>query len=137
MMNSHMKKITKSDQEWQQQLDPEQYRVLRQKATEVPFTGEYLDNKEAGVYRCGACGLELFSSDTKFESGSGWPSFWDVAAQGNVELVNDESHGMIRTEAVCARCGSHLGHVFDHGSSDDTKQYYCVNSAALQFEPKE
>ena len=128
-----MKKITKTKEEWEKELDPEQFRILRERATEVPFTGKYLDNKESGLYTCAACGLELFSSDTKYESGSGWPSFWDVIEQGNVELVDDESHGMIRTEVVCARCGSHLGHVFEDGPQDKTGQRYCINSAALDF----
>jgi peptide-methionine (R)-S-oxide reductase len=110
-----MDKIKKTEQEWREELSPEQYQVLRQAGTERPFTGEYVDTEEDGAYACAACGNMLFSSETKFHSGSGWPSFWDVISEGNVELRNDTSHGMIRTEVVCARCGSHLGHLFDDG----------------------
>src|SRR5258708_37956670 len=104
-------KISKTEAEWRQQLTPEQYSVLRQKATERPFTGEYVHSKSAGTYNCAACGQPLFSSDTKFESGTGWPSFWDVIQQGNDEVVQDNSHGMPRTEAVCCRSRSQPGHV--------------------------
>lgn len=132
-----IEKIEKSDTEWREQLNPQQYAVLRQAATERPFTGEYVHNKAAGTYHCGACGQELFSSDTKFESGSGWPSFWDVAKEGNVKLISDNTHGMVRTEVVCSRCESHLGHVFEDGPRDKTGLRYCINSLSLGFEPDE
>ena len=130
-------KIEKSDAQWREQLNPQQYAVLRQQATERPFTGEYVHNKADGVYRCAACGQELFSSQTKYESGSGWPSFWDVIEEGNVELKTDVSHGMVRTEVVCSRCDSHLGHMFDDGPRDQTGLRYCINSLSLDFEPEE
>jgi peptide-methionine (R)-S-oxide reductase len=129
-------KISKSDAEWQQQLTPQQYAILRQKATERPFTGEYVHTKTAGTYQCAACGQPLFASDTKFESGTGWPSFWDVIEQGNVDLIEDTSHGMHRTEVVCGRCGSHLGHVFEDGPRETTGLRYCINSAALSLDAK-
>ena len=116
-----------------QKLTPEQFRVTQQSGTERPFTGEYVHNKAKGTYTCAACGLPLFSSDTKFESGTGWPSFWDVIEQGNVELRQDNSHGMHRVETVCGRCGSHLGHLFDDGPRQTTGQRYCINSVALKF----
>lgn len=127
-------KIQKTDQEWREQLTSSQYAVLRQQATEPPFTGEYVYNKADGTYRCAGCGQALFSSDTKFESGSGWPSFYDVLNSGSVELREDRSHGMVRTEAVCSRCGGHLGHVFDDGPRDKTGLRYCINSLALDFD---
>lgn len=129
-------RIEKSDAEWREMLSDDQYAVLRQQATERPFSGEYVHNKTSGTYHCAACGQELFSSDTKYESGSGWPSFWDVAREGSIELKEDRSHGMVRTEAVCSRCGSHLGHVFDDGPRDKTGLRYCINSLALDFEPE-
>lgn len=119
---------------WKEKLTAEQYRVLREKGTERPFTGKYLDNKKDGVYNCAACGTPLFSSDTKFDSGSGWPSFYDVIDKGNVELIRDSSHGMIRTEIVCGNCQGHLGHVFDDGPRDTTGLRYCINSVSLDFE---
>ena len=128
-------KIQKSEQEWREELTPEQYEILRGKGTEAPFTGKYVNTKDDGVYRCGACGAELFSSDTKFDSGSGWPSFTEPANRANVELDTDKSHGMVRTEVTCARCGGHLGHVFDDGPGPEGKRY-CINSCALDLEPQ-
>jgi len=133
-MADETQKIVKTDAEWRKQLTPEQYAVTRQQATERPFTGKFVHNKAKGTYACVACGLPLFSSQTKFESGSGWPSFWDVIQTGNVELREDISYGMRRIEAVCARCGSHLGHLFDDGPRETTGLRYCINSAALDFQ---
>ncbi len=132
-----MEKVKKSDQEWREELTAEQYHILRQAGTERPFTGKYVNMEDEGVYTCAGCGANLFSSETKFHSGSGWPSFWDVIDQGNVELKEDLSHGMRRTEIRCAQCGGHLGHVFDDGPRDKTGLRYCINSAALAFEEKE
>jgi peptide-methionine (R)-S-oxide reductase len=127
-------KVQKNEQEWRESLSAQQYAVLRQKGTERPFTGEYVDTKTPGVYRCAACGNPLFSSDTKFDSGSGWPSFYDVIEKGNVELHEDSSHGMRRIEVVCGRCNSHLGHVFEDGPQDTTGLRYCINSLALNLD---
>lgn len=132
-----MEKIVKTEAEWRQQLTPEQYAVTRQQATERPFTGAYVHNKADGTYNCVACGLPLFTSSTKYDSGSGWPSFWDVVEQGNVELRVDNTHGMRRVETVCARCGAHLGHLFDDGPRETTGLRYCINSASLAFNKKE
>jgi len=128
-------KINKTDAEWRAALTPEQYAILRQHGTERPFTGEYVNVKTPGIYLCAACGQPLFESGTKFESGTGWPSFWDVVEKGNVELHEDISHGMRRIEALCSRCGSHLGHVFDDGPRDKTGLRYCINSVSLKLKP--
>ncbi len=128
-------KIQKSDEEWKAELSPVEYHILREKGTERPFTGKYYQSKQDGIYRCAACGNELFSSDTKYESGSGWPSFWAPAAPGSVELKPDYSHGMIRTEVMCGRCGSHLGHLFEDGPQP-TGQRFCINSVSLDLKSK-
>ena len=129
-----METVQKTDAQWREELTPEQYEVLRNGATERAFTGKYVHSKEDGIYRCAACGNELFSSDAKFDSGTGWPSFTEPAVADAVELHPDNSHGMIRTEVTCARCGSHLGHVFPDGPGP-TGQRYCINSISLDLEP--
>jgi peptide-methionine (R)-S-oxide reductase len=125
--------VAKSDDEWRAELDPERYQVLRHAATERAWTGELLDEHRAGLYTCGACGAELFKSGTKFDSGCGWPSFYDSVNPEAVELIEDRTLGMVRTEVRCARCGSHLGHVFDDGFGTPTGLRYCMNSLALGF----
>jgi peptide-methionine (R)-S-oxide reductase len=130
-----MDKIRKSDEEWRKSLTPEQYRILREKGTERAYTGQYTETKTPGVYLCAACGLELFPSETKFDSGCGWPSFYDPLSKAHVEEHEDRSHGMVRTEVTCSRCGGHLGHVFPDGPNP-TGLRYCINSASIHLNKK-
>lgn len=133
-MADDLEPTTLTDADWRARLTPDRYAVLREAATERAFTGEYNDTEDPGIYRCAGCGEELFASDTKFHSGSGWPSFWAAAKDGAVEERTDVSHGMARTEIVCAQCGGHLGHVFPDGPNP-TGMRYCVNSLALDLDP--
>ena len=129
-------KIQKTEQEWREELRPEQYDVLRRQGTEPPFTGRYVYAKDSGTYKCAGCGADLFSSDTKFESGTGWPSFFEPMDEGGVELREDRGYGMVRTEVVCATCGGHLGHVFLGEGFTPKNARHCVNSVSLTFVPK-
>ena len=130
-----MKTVEKTDAQWREELTPEQYQVLRKAGTERAFTGKYVDNHADGTYTCAGCGAELFDSQTKFESGSGWPSFTEPKVAEAVEVKRDVSHGMVRTEVVCRACGGHLGHVFEDGPRDRGGLRYCMNSCAMEFQP--
>ena len=130
------RKVNKSDKEWKDKLTSDQFKVLRLKNTELPFTGEYYDHKEKGNYKCAGCGTILFSSETKYDSGCGWPSFFEEMGE-NIEKKLDLSHGMRRIEVLCKNCGGHLGHIFNDGPKDKTGLRYCINSASLNFESKD
>lgn len=129
-------KIVKTDEEWKKELSPDEYRILREKGTERAFTGKYWDHHELGTYICAACGTELFESDTKFDSGCGWPSYFEPIDKNNILYIEDKSHGMVRTEVICAKCDGHLGHVFDDGPPP-TGLRYCINSGSMKFVIKE
>jgi peptide-methionine (R)-S-oxide reductase len=133
MTDSHLKPLVRDEAEWRRRLSPERYAVLREKGTEPPFSGVLLNSKDPGVYRCAACGQPLFDAKTKFESGTGWPSFWAAADRDAIGLLPDTSHGLKRTEVVCGRCGSHLGHLFEDGPKP-SGQRFCINSLALQLD---
>lgn len=126
------KKLT--EEEWRKKLTPEQYHILREKGTEAPFSGKLAENHDNGMYKCAACGAVLFHSDAKFDSGTGWPSFTDIANEGTVDVHADDSHGMHRIEVTCANCGGHLGHLFDDGPKEKGGKRYCINSCSLDFE---
>lgn len=126
--------LPQSESEWRERLDPMQYRVLREGATERPFTGTYWNSKDSGTYTCAGCGMELFDSDTKFDSGTGWPSFWEAMDPDRIETRVDHSYGMVRTEVLCRACGGHLGHVFPDGPGPDGMRY-CINSCSLELKP--
>ncbi|MFQ6025738.1 MAG: peptide-methionine (R)-S-oxide reductase MsrB [Nitrosopumilaceae archaeon] len=128
--------MIKSEEEWKKQLTPEEYEVCRKKGTERPFSGKYYDSKEKGIYQCVCCGNELFSSETKYDSGTGWPSFWTPINEGNVKTETDTSYGMTRTEVMCSKCDAHLGHVFDDGPAP-TNQRFCINSVSLKLKREE
>ncbi|MBP9689599.1 MAG: peptide-methionine (R)-S-oxide reductase MsrB [Bacteroidia bacterium] len=138
LLNNNMSEfeVTKSNEEWQKQLSPEQYAVLREKGTERPFTGKFEDHYETGTYTCAACGNELFKSETKFDAGCGWPSFYEALDKTKVIEKMDKTHGMTRIEILCAKCGGHLGHVFNDGPADKTGLRYCINSVSLDFKKK-
>ena len=131
-----MGEVVKSDEQWREQLSPEEYEVLRRKGTERPFSGKYVATDDEGMYRCRACGAALFKSDTKFDAHCGWPSFWAPADPEAIEYTEDRTHGMVRSEVTCRRCGGHLGHVFDDGPNP-TGLRYCINSVSLDFDPAE
>ncbi len=137
MSDNEQGKTANKDEKWREELDPEQYHVLREKGTERAFTGKYWDLKDDGTYHCAACGEPLFSSETKYDSGSGWPSFYAPADEESVAELADHSHGMVRTEVVCKKCESHLGHVFPDGPQDKTGLRYCINSASLDFKKED
>lgn len=134
--NERMTEVPKTEQEWREKLDPERYEVLRQAGTERAFSGKYWDTKTRGTYRCAGCGTELFSSDTKYDSGTGWPSFYQALQPEKIDEERDVSYGMVRTEVKCAECGGHLGHLFDDGPNP-TGLRYCINSASLELDPEE
>ena len=137
MSSGSTEPVAKTDEEWRAELSPEQYEVLRGHGTERPWSGEYVSVKDDGVYRCAACGNELFDAGTKFESGTGWPSFWDAVRPDAVELVEDRSYGMVRTEVLCGTCHSHLGHLFDDAPQTPTGDRYCINSVSIRLQPAE